>query len=624
VPPLPAPRLRLAEPLARVEPGSLRGPGFFPRVAILSTLALAAFGVLLLRLWSLQVVHGRAYAHAAARQTIRVVLESGPRGPIVDVRGRPLAAVEGEDVIEADPRKLGPARAGGAWRPNTRGQALVRRLAHLSDQPAAVLVDRIRSGLARSPFANPVVLPHPERALALYLLERADEFPGLHVTTLSVRRYPQGVLASAFLGLIGEISARQLRERRFRGYEPGELVGQSGVEATYDRILRGGLHGTRLVVNALGRPLTARSLHAPAPHGLRLTIDARLQRTAERAVRDGIRLAHAGGHADAHAGAAVVLDPRTGAVEALASYPSFDQESAARNRGSLVHLLVASDAEAPLFDRTTQGLYPPGSTFKPVVAEAGLVAGLLGPASRLSCTSSLTVGDTVFHNVEAGIDARLTLPRALAVSCDTWFYRLGLRLYGGHPRVLRRWARSFGFGTPTDVDLPGESGGVTPEPRYAGDAVNLSIGQGELLVTPLQLAVAYAALANGGTIVQPHLAAAVLSARGRVLRRLLFPARARLRLRGLAAIREGLYLAAHDPGGTSAGIFAHFPVPIAGKTGTAQAPTGSDHSWYASWAPARRPTVVVVVLIEHGGFGADAAAPAAREIYDSYFGRRDR
>jgi penicillin-binding protein 2 len=190
--------------------------------------------------------------------------------------------------------------------------------------------------------------------------------------------------------------------------------------------------------------------------------------------------------------------------------------------------------------------------------------------------------------------------------------------------VLRRWARSFGFGTPTGVDLPGESGGVTPEPRYAGDAVNLSIGQGELLVTPLQLAVAYAALANGGTIVQPHLAAAVLSARGRVLHRLLFPARARLRLRGLAAIRDGLYLAAHDPGGTSAGIFAHFPVPIAGKTGTAQAPTGSDHSWYASWAPARRPTVVVVVLIEHGGFGADAAAPAAREIYDSYFGRRDR
>jgi penicillin-binding protein 2 len=552
------------------------------------------------------------------------VQEPGTRGPIVDVRGRPLAAVQGQNVVEADPLVLGRVAASAAWRPSADGLAVLRQLGRLSRQGAAPLVARIRSGLARSPLASPVVLAHPDLSLVLYLRERAEEFPGLRVATLPVRRYPQGVLGSAFLGLTGEIGAMQLHERRFRGYRPGEIVGQSGVEAAYDPILRGGLTGTRFVVDALGRPLTVRSLNGRAPNGLRLTIDVRLQRAAEHALRDGIRLAHEGGYGDAHAGAAVVLDPRTGAVEALASYPSFDQEAAARNRGSLVHLLAAKDDEAPLFDRTTQGLYPPGSTFKPFVAEAGLAAGLLRPESSLACTSSLTVGDTVFHNVEAGIDAQLTLPQALAISCDTWFYRLGLDLYASRPGTLRRWARSFGFGAPTGVDLPGGTGGLTPEPRYAGDAVNLSIGQGRLLVTPLQLAVAYAALANGGTIVRPHLGAAVLSPRGRVVRRLRFPARARLRLRDLAAIRDGLFRAAHDPGGTSAGVFADFPVPVAGKTGTAQAPAGSDHSWYASWAPAGRPRVVVVVLIEHGGFGADAAAPAAREIYESYFGLHGR
>jgi penicillin-binding protein 2 len=574
--------------------------------------------VLLLRLWSLQVVHGRGYAAAAARQTVRVVLEPGTRGPIVDVRGRPLAAAEGQDVVEADPLALGPAAAPVAWRPSRDGLAVLRRLGRLSGQRAARLVVRIRTGLTRSPLASPVVLAHPERSLVLYLRERAEEFPGLRVATLPVRRYPQGALGSSFLGLTGEISATQLHERRFRGYRPGEVVGQSGVEAAYDRILRGGSTGTRFVVDSLGRPLRVQSLDRRTPNGLRLTIDAGLQRAAEHSLRDGIRLAHAGGYPDAHAGAAVVLDPRTGGIEALASYPSFDQRSAARNRGSLLHLLAVGNAAAPLFDRATQGLYPPGSTFKPMVAEAALAAGLLGPASRLACTSSLTVGDTVFHNVEAGIDAQLTLPQALAISCDTWFYRLGLDLYASRPGSLRRWARSFGFGAPSGIDLPGESGGVTPEPRYAGDAINLSIGQGELLVTPLQLAVAYAALANGGRIVRPHLGAAVLSPRGRVLRRLRFPARARLRLRDLASIRDGLFLAAHEPGGTSAGVFADFPVPVAGKTGTAQAPSGSDHSWYASWAPAGRPRVVIVVLIEHGGFGADAAAPAAREIYESF------
>jgi penicillin-binding protein 2 len=234
-----------------------------------------------------------------------------------------------------------------------------------------------------------------------------------------------------------------------------------------------------------------------------------------------------------------------------------------------------------------------------------------------------------------GINADLNLDQALAISCDTWFYRLGTMFYARQISTgaldIQRWAMRLGLGHPTGVDVPGEYGGVVPTPAwlrrtfrdpmqriwYEGYSVNLSIGQGYLAVTPLQLAVAYSALANGGTVVRPHLARAVVRPSGRVLRRLRFAPRAHVPLVDAGAIRQGLYDAAHV--GTSAAIFGSFPIPVAGKTGTAQTPTGSDHSWYASWAPARHPHVVVVVLIEHGGFGAEAAAPAAREIYSALF-----
>jgi penicillin-binding protein 2 len=302
-------------------------------------------------------------------------------------------------------------------------------------------------------------------------------------------------------------------------------------------------------------------------------------------------------------------------------------------------LLLGRATGDSLLNRATQGLYPAGSTFKPIVAEAALASGLITPSSTLACTSSFQVGNVVFHNVEAGINASLNLPQALAISCDTWFYRLGAELYwrqvNGHLDI-QRWARLLGLGHPTGLDIPGESAGIVPTPGwlrrtfrkpwqriwYEGYSVNLAIGQGYLAITPLQLAVAYAALANGGSIVKPHVGKAVLSEGGRARVRFKFRPRRRLRLVDVGAIRDGLFAAAHSPGGTSAAVFGGFPVPVAGKTGTAQVPSGSDDSWYASWAPAYNPRVVVVVLIEHGGFGAEAAAPAAKEIYSAFFGLR--
>jgi len=596
--------------------------------------ALLLIGILLVRLWGLQILHGPSYAAVAERQLVRLVPLPAARGRILDSNGRVLADTQGRLVVVAHPAALGRG-SGRAWRPSVRGRAVLRRLAAVTGTSVPALLRRIRSGLARSPFAPPVVVDRLTRTLDVYLEERAGEFPGVRVDALPEREYPQGALGGEFLGLLGEIDAKQLRERAYRGYRAGEVIGRSGVEAAYDRLLNGGLERALVTVDALGRatgPLHPLQSNR-RPLSLRLTIDARLQRATEKAIGDGIRLARAAGYTDARAGAAVVMNPRTGAVYALASRPGFNQVAAARRPD---RLLSGALPGRPLLNRATQGTYPLGSTFKPVVAEAALAAGLITPSTVIPCTGSLTVGGVVFHNVEASANALLTLPQALSISCDTWFYRLGTAFYASEPLAIQEWARRFGFGRPTRVDLPGEAAGVVPTPAwlrttfttpsqhvwYEGDSVNLSIGQGYLTATPLQLAVAYSALANGGVIVRPHVANAVLGRHGGVVRRLAFAAARRIPLVGLQAIRDGLYSAAHD--GTSASVFADFPVPVAGKTGTAEASGGSDDSWYASWAPAGTPRVVVVVLIEHGGFGADAAAPAAREIYSALFHVRQR
>jgi penicillin-binding protein 2 len=631
------PRRPLVEPISIVEHGFFGRSGFFMRVGALGALAVTLFAILFLRLWSLEVVQGPRFARATRVQTFRIVHLPTPRGAILDRSGRLLAGDAGQLAVTADAAALGTTDAHSRWRPTPTGQRQLRRLARLARVPTWKLIVRMRVGLRRAPFAPVVIIPRVPRDLAFYLEERARSFRPFHVTAVPQRWYPNGPLGSEFLGLLGEVNPQELHQRRYGGAQLGQIVGQSGVEASYERILDAGPATAQVPVDARGNvvgPMRSLPMRR-APRSLGLTIDLRLQRAAEQAIRDGIALAHRAGHDDANAGAAIVMNPWDGSIYALASYPNFDQAAAARVPRYLARLLAANDPATPLLNRATQGLYPTGSAFKPIVAEAALADGLITPSSIIPCTGSLTVGNVVFHNVEAGINADLNLDQALAISCDTWFYRLGTMFYARQISTgaldIQRWAMRLGLGHPTGVDVPGEYGGVVPTPAwlrrtfrdpmqriwYEGYSVNLSIGQGYLAVTPLQLAVAYSALANGGTVVRPHLARAVVRPSGRVLRRLRFAPRAHVPLVDAGAIRQGLYDAAHV--GTSAAIFGSFAIPVAGKTGTAQTPTGSDHSWYASWAPARHPHVVVVVLIEHGGFGAEAAAPAAREIYSALF-----
>jgi penicillin-binding protein 2 len=616
----------LVEPVSSVDAAFHRSAAFYVRLGGLAAVALALLGVLALRLWSLEVIQGPRYARLATRQAFRTVDLPAARGAIVDAKGRVLASTTGRLVVTADRSALGTLDSHGRWQATDAGLQQLQTLARVARAPLSMLVQRLERAVVRSPYAPAVVLPRPTWALAAFVRERPRQFRGFHVTALPIRRYPQGGLGSEFIGLLGEVSPDQLETSAYAHAQPGQVVGQSGVEATYDRRLNGGFERARLRVDSLGRilgPLRVGPSGKPPPT-LRLTINARMQRTAEQAIRHGIALAHANGHTDANAGAAVVMNARTGGLYALASYPDYNQSLAVRDPAYYQRLLHAGPEQSRLVDRATQGLYPTGSTFKPIVAEAGLATGLISPWTSLLCSGSFTVGNFTFHNVEPSVYAYLNLPSALEESCDTWFYRLGDLVYLSRYRLaIQQWARLLGLGRRTGLDLPGEAGGIVPTPAwlkrtwqedwFEGQTINLSIGQGYLAVTPLQLAVAYAALANGGTVVRPHLAAP------RGPRRLRFKPVRRVRLADVWAIRSGLFAAAHGSSGTSTSVFGDFPVQVAGKTGTAQTPHGSDHSWYASWAPASHPRVVVVVLIEHGGFGAEAAAPAARDIYSAFF-----
>ncbi|HET7045924.1 MAG TPA: penicillin-binding protein 2 [Gaiellaceae bacterium] len=619
----------MLDAMSAIEAPFHQSAGFYARTGALGLVAIVAFGVLALRLWSLQILQGPRLQNVAASQSYRTVELPAPRGAIVDAEGRTLASTEGRLALTADPDTLGEI-VGGQWTPTREGRRLLARVGRLAGDSVSTLVGRVRSSLFKAPYAPVQIVPRLKRDVASYLDERAEEFPGFAVAGVPTRSYPQGALGEEFLGLLGEIDEQQLHEKRFAWAKPGAIVGTSGIEATYDKLLNGGFSKGRVHVDSLGRQVGRLTVSPPpAPRSLELTIDARIQRAAEKAVRDGIAAAHANGHADANAGAAVVLDAKTGGVVALVSQPGFSQVAAARSPAYRQHLLSGGGS---LYNQATQGAFPSGSTFKPIVAEAAMQAGLISPGTYLQCTGSYTRGGHVFHNVESWVNATMSLPTALAESCDTWFYRVGTMLYGSLEQgkaVLHTWGARLGFGHTTGLDLPSESGGVLPtrawvkknrgEDWYEGTSINLSIGQGYLAVTPLQLAVAYAAFANGGTVVRPHLAKAVLDPAGHAVKPLRFKPRTHISMVGLEQIREGLYRAANEPGGTSYSVFGNFSPPIAGKTGTAEAPPGSDHSWYASWAPAASPKYVVVVLIEHGGFGAEAAAPAAKEIYQALF-----
>jgi penicillin-binding protein 2 len=622
------------QPYSRADAPYFRSSGFYVRVGGLAIVVLAGLSLLLLRAWSIQVLHGKQYESAAHRQAFRTVPLLGARGAIVDDRGRLLAGTAGYVVINADAASLGSRNAHGVWSPSPEGIRALRRLARISGRRWGILAARIRSDVLHAPFAPAVVIAHPNAALAAYLQERPGLFPGFKVEGEAARNYPQDAFGSEFLGLLGQVSPRELKSHAYANAQPGEIVGQSGVEAAYDHILNKGFVRAKIPVNSLGQ--IAGALRVPPekqPPTLQLSIDTRLQQAAARALQYGIEQARALNHNPPGA-SAVAIDPRTGAIKALVSYPTFNEKLAA-DKPSYLARLYRNTYSTPTLNRAISGVYPTGSTFKPIISEAALSAGIITPYTPQPCTGSFTLGNHTFYNVERGVDEIMTLPTALEQSCDTWFYRLGARIWEHDPArkatLIQAWARKLGLGTTPPIDLTGAFAGYLPmpgkhferisgTPYTEGQAVNLAVGQGALEVSPLQLAVAYSALVNGGTVVRPHVGEAVI--RNGVRHALPFKPVRKVKLSPYTwAIKQGLYEAANNPLGTSGAVFGGFHPTVAGKTGTAETCGVScpDHSWYASWAPYNHPKLVVVVMVEKGGFGAQAAAPAAKKIYEAYF-----
>jgi penicillin-binding protein 2 len=593
--------------------------GFALRVAILGGAALVMFAVIFFRLWYLQVLSGDKYLVEANNNRIREIRVTAPRGQILDRNGHVLVENRTSLALQLNPQKL-PGNAG-------ERRAELTRLGHAAGIP----LRRIRRDMhdqLKVLASAPVTLQRDVNYdLVYYLQEHQANFPGVAVQRIFVRRYPDGTLGAHLFGNVGEIDSKELKEPRYKGLKPGDQIGQDGVEYTYDRYLRGRDGQTRVQVDSLGRPTPGGQLSAVPPKpgdNLQLSIDSGVQAAGESGLASlGLP------------GAFVAMDVRNGQVLGLGSNPTFDPSVFTKPiTQSQYKQLTSNTTDAPLTDRAIRGLYPTGSTFKPITAMAALTGGVITPATPITDTGGLTVGGITFHNAGGGAYGTLSLPSALQVSDDVFFYTLGLRMNG--TLQLQNWAHRLGIGTPTGIDLPGESAGLLPTPAWrnrlyrkkltdrpwsAGDNINLAVGQGDVQVDPLQLADAYAAIGNGGTLLRPHVGMQVVDTAGRVVQELNPSPRRHIPINAgyRSAILDGLHRAAQSPGGTSYAVFGGFPVPVAGKTGTAQRTGQADQSWYSVLAPYPNPRVVVTVTVERGGFGVDSAAPVAEQILSQYF-----
>jgi len=581
------------------------------RVAIIGGVALVIFGIIFFRLWYLQVLSGDKYLAEANNNRVREIKVEAPRGKIVDRNGEIIVDNRQGKAVKIVPDKL-PEDA-------KQKAILYSKLARVLDMNRRELRRDVNQQFKMLPFSSAIAKPDVDMATVAYLQEHQKEFPGVTVEQVFQRFYPQKEVGAHLVGYVAQVSEQALKDKIYAGVKQGDRVGVAGIESSYDRYLRGRNGASRVQVDALGNPRGELTTREPVPgRQLRLTLDMNVQKAGQDAL----------GQAK---GAFVVMDVKTGAVRGLGSTPAFNPNVFSKQiRQSDYRRLTDPDNGAPLSNRAMQGLYPTGSTFKLITSVAGLESGLITPGTVVNDPGSVRIGNVTFKNAGNAVHGAVALRRALTVSSDVFYYLIGRDDEGKHS--IQKWARRLGLGHKTGIDLPAESDGLVPNPKWrnklfkdkltdrpwsVGDNVNLSVGQGDLQANPLQLGVAYATVANGGRVITPHLAQRTEDADGAAVQEFNIPARRRVKIgaENRRAILDGLYGAANSPGGTSTGVFANFPVDIAGKTGTAEKGLGrADQSWYAALAPYPNPRYVVITTFEQGGFGAETAAPATCKI----------
>ena len=541
---------------------------------------------------------------------------------------------------------------------------LYRRIGETIDIRPKTIHERVIRSIADTPYSNVTVRTDVPLAEFNFMRERPEYFEGVVVTKRYLREYPEGKLAAQLFGTVSEISTKQMEQRKYKDVAQGTRIGQSGLEYQYDKYLRGTDGSTRLVVDAFGSRDEERKLSVTEPkqgQRLRLTIDSDLQKTGERALAQAIQ----NSEYETRAGAFVAMDPRNGEILAMGSAPSFDASWFAKPFTQRRYDYLTSDStDAPLLNRATESAYPTASTFKPITAMAALEEGLITPTRKVNDPGHWEYGGQKYQNAKQAVFGSIDVREAIAKSSDIFFFKLGAQA-NDQGTIIQRWAERFGYGRKTGIDLPGETPGLVPDRRWrngeyaeyqacvkkaglnerttdalfecggyergwsGGDNVNLAVGQGDLQATPLQVAVAYAAFENGGTIVRPHLGKAIEDGNGVPLQEFRPKARRKIKMaaRDRDAVVDGLRAAAQGEGGTSADVFAGWPMkdfPIYGKTGTAERQPNPDQAWYAAFVPDKARPIVVVVTVEKGGFGAATAAPAARMILSEWFDVSDR
>lgn len=634
------------------------------RVKVLAALVVVMFAALTTRLWFLQVLAYEEKAAEAKDNAVRLVETPAPRGRILDVHGNVLVRNRTSLVVTMNREEAGDHK-----------EEELFQLSRLLDVPADVLGTRLDDPRYYVFSPIPIASDVPARVV-YYLKEHADEFPGVDVVEMPVRQYPYGSLAAQVVGYLGQISQDQLDDPSFAGYHGGDLVGKSGVEAVYEHDLVGTPGVVKYRVNSSGRNLGEIGLLEPKPgDNVQLTIDTRIQQIAEESLMQGMLEArtildpNTSANLRANAGAVIVLDPTDGSIQAMASSPTFRPSLFTRTMTTeeFQRRFTTANTGYPLLNRAIQGQYPPGSTFKPWIALSALERGIVSTDRSYPCPPSWTVPydesnpeaiQYVFDNWTSADLGYMNLARALSVSCDTVFYPMGYeywRIYYPPPNAdgvtgnddqppkepLQHDLVASGFGRVTRVDLTEEQDGrvptaawkakihedlpkLFPEGRWVpGDFVNMTIGQGDTLVTPLQLATAYGALLNDGRLCVPHVLDGVLDPEGGVVRTMKPNCRHRLPFRQADLEYVRTALAEVPRTGTASGAFIGFPfsqVWVAGKTGTAQVFNSQDFSWFAAMTEANGEEHVIVALVEQGGHGSTTAAPIVRRTIEGIYG----
>jgi penicillin-binding protein 2 len=595
------------------------GNGLALRIAVLGGFAVALFAILFFRLWNLQVIDGDSYLAEAQNNRTREYKVIAPRGDILDRDGNVLVDNRTSLALVVDTSKLSDDEA--------EANAELKELGGLVNMSLKKVKRTIREEEEIAAGAPVTIRRDVGYDVVYYLEENQRRFPGVQVQRIFVRAYPDGSRAAHLLGGVGEVSEEELEDERYAGLEAGDEVGKGGVEYTYDRYLRGEPGITRVQVNAFGQPTPGGQLvsQPPAPgDNLQLSIDPKVQEAGEAA------LASYG-----HPGAFISMDVNSGEILGMGSYPTYDPTVFTKPMTQAQYDEYNSDPEwAPLSNRVTESHYPTGSTFKMITALAALEGGIATPSTTIVDNGSIEIAGQRFQNAGNQAYGPVDLERAMQVSSDIYFYELGREM--NETDLLQNWANRLGISHPTGIDLPGEAEGLVPSkewrdqlyeeeeterPWAVGDNIQLATGQGDLQTDPLQMAVAYAALGNGGRLVTPHLGMELKDAAGRVIKEFEKPAQREVRIDPATrdAIMAGLHASAQAPEGTSYPVFGGFPIPVAGKTGTAQRPPHGDQAWYVVLAPYPNPRIVTVVTIEEGGFGAETAAPTALDILEAYF-----